>query len=283
MDSQPSLKQILNRAREQESAIGQFNFCTLEQLRAIVKASGEKERAVFLGTSGGESRFLGLEQIVALVRILKKQNPTPLFVHLDHGKDLGYIKKAIDLGYDSVHFDGSELPFEQNIKQTRKVVEYASQKGVIVEGEVGFLRESGKIKKADLTDPKKAAEFVEETGVDLLAVAIGNVHGIFPEMPELDWDRLDKIRRRTKAFLVLHGGSGLRKEDFRRAIDLGVSKININTALRLVWKKSLKRALAQSESIKPYQILPLVQQEIQNKVEEYIEVFTFSKNVDVES
>lgn len=275
------LDQILKKAKREKWAIGQFNFSTIEQLKGIIGAAKKLSAPVILGTSEKESKFLGLEETIAQVRILENKMGLKLFLHLDHGKDLNYIKRAIDLGFDSVHFDGSELPFKENLKLTKEIVNYGHKKNVLVEGELGYLRGESRffqkkkviIKKEDLTKPEQAQEFVEKTKVDLLAPAIGNVHGIYPEMPELDFERLKEINQKTDAFLVLHGGSGLSRDEIKKAIKSGIQKININTELRLVWRDSLQKILKTSKEIKPYIILPQVSQAIEKKVEEYIKLF----------
>jgi len=275
------LNQILKKAKREKWAIGQFNFSTIEQLRGITGAAKKLSAPVILGTSEKESKFLGLEETIAQVRILENKMGLKLFLHLDHGKDLNYIKRAIDLGFDSVHFDGSELPFKENLKLTKEIVNYGHKKNVLVEGELGYLRGESRffqkkkiaIKEEDLTRPEQAQEFVEKTKVDLLAPAIGNVHGIYPEMPELDFERLKEINQKTAAFLVLHGGSGILRDEIKKAIKSGIQKININTELRLIWRESLQKILKTSKEIKPYIILPQVSQAIEKKVEKYIKLF----------
>lgn len=249
-------------------------------------AAKKLKSPLILGTSRGESEFLGLEEITALVEILKKRYHLPfVFLNLDHAKDLGQIKKAIDLGYQAVHFDGSGLPLEKNIKYTKEVVGYARKRGVVVEGELGYLRgksafhtKTAKIKKDDLTLPEDAVKFIQATKVDSLAVVIGNIHGVYSRMPKLDFKRLEEINSQNNVFLVLHGGSGISKAELKKAIKFGIVKININTELRLAWRKSLGQRLKRKPGeIKPYKILPFVQGAVQKKVEEKIQIFK-SKN-----
>jgi len=299
------LKDYLKQAQKEKWAIGQFNFSTIEQLRGILAAAQKMKSPVILGTSEGESRYLGLKEIVALVEISKIKYRVSAFLNLDHGKDLNWIKKAIDFGYPAVHFDGSELPLEKNIRYAKKVVEYAHKKGVLVEGELGYLRGESKfhkkiarIEKEDLTLPEKAYRFVKETKVDSLAIAIGNIHGIYAGMPKLDFERLKEINKKIHpvkfarpgeiasgtislgkqsfneagAYLVLHGGSGIPKTEIKKAIKFGIVKVNINTELRLTWKKTLEKSFRIQE-IRPYKILPIVQKAIQKKVEEKLNLF----------
>lgn len=274
-----NLKEYFKKAQKGKWALGQFNFSTLEQLRGILKAGEKLKNPLILGTSEGEARFLGLKEIVALVEINKLKYNIPAFLNLDHGKDLNLIKKAVDLGYHCVHFDGSNLSFKENIKKTKEIVSYAHKRGILVEGELGKITGSsvaqkgeGKIKKKDLTLPSQVEEFVRKTGVDSLAVAIGNIHGVYDKMPKLDFERLKEIRGKSNVFLVLHGASGIAPSDIRKAVKGGMVKVNNNTELRMAWKKALKEAVKGKE-VKPYNILSSAQKAVQKKVEEKIKLF----------
>ncbi len=277
------LKNYLKKAQKEKWAIGQFNFSTLEQLRGILAAAESLKSPVILGTSEGESKYLGLKEILALVEISKTEYKIPIFLNLDHGKNLEWIKQAIDYGYSAVHFDGSELPLEKNIKYAKKVVDYAHKKGVLVEGELGCIKgeskthkRKAKIEKKDLTSLEQVKKFVKETKVDSLTIAIGNIHGTYTGMPKLDFERLKEINKKTTVPLVLHGGSGISKTEVKKAIKFGIVKVNINTELRAVWKKTLKTIL-ETQEIKPYKILPQVQKAVQKKVEEKINLFGSKK------
>ena len=259
------LKDYLKKAQENKYAIGQFNFSTLEQLRGILVAAKKMKNPVIIGTSENESKFLGLEETLALVEISKMKYKVFAFLNLDHGKDLDYIKRAIDLGYSAVHFDGSDLPLEKNMKYAKRVVEYAHKKGVLVEGELEGI---GKRNLSSLNEIKR---FVKETKVDSLAIAIGSRHGFYKDV-KLNFDRLKEIKEKTNSFLVLHGGSGISNVQIKKAIKSGIVKININTELRLAWKRTLEKSL-KTQEIKPYKILPKVQKAIQEKVEEKIKLF----------
>lgn len=270
-------------------AIGQFNFSDLSQLEGIIEAAKNLKTPVILGTSEGESRFLGLKQAVDLKKSFQVETGLPIFLNLDHGKSFEYIQKAIELGYDMVHFDGSNLPLKKNIAETKNVVNYARKFGVLVEGEVGIIgNESSKIyeekfeiRKEDLTQPKEAVEYVKETDVECLAVFIGNFHGttIPGGTPMLDIARLKEIKKATKdKFLVLHGGSGTAASDLKKAIKSGIVKININTDLRIAYTHTLKKVLEESpKEITPYKYLPEAIKAVQKVVEEKIKIFG-SKN-----
>lgn len=273
-----NLKKYLEKAQKEQWAIPQFNFSTIEQLRGIFEAVKEAKNPVILGTSEGESRFFGLEEAVSLVKIYNKKYGVKAFLNLDHGKDFDWLKSAIDLGYDAVHFDGSSLPLAENIEQAKKVAKYGHRRGVLVEGELGcvtgesiFHKEMAAIEEKNLTNPKEVANFVKKTGIDSLAVSIGNLHGIYQAKPGLNFKLLEEIKKTTNAFLVLHGGSIISDDEIRKSISLGITKINFNSELRLVWKESLLKAFQENPSeIKPYRILGGTQKALQKKVEEKI-------------
>ena len=260
-----NLRDYLNKARREKWAIGQFNFSTLEQLRGILGAAQKLKSPVILGTSEGELGYLGLEEVIVLVDIAKAKYRVNAFLNLDHAKNFGLMKRAVDYGFPAVHFDGSGLTLEKNIEYAKKVVEYAQKKGVLVEGEMEDIKEK------NLTSTVQAEKFIKETKVDSLAIAIGNIHGMHRDV-KLNFQRLKEINKRIKTFLVLHGGSGIPDSQIRKAIKLGIVKINVNTELRIAWKKSLTATFKKQE-IRPYRILSKVQEVIQKKVEEKIKIF----------
>ncbi|MBU3942906.1 class II fructose-bisphosphate aldolase [Patescibacteria group bacterium] len=258
------LKDVLQKAQKEGYAIGQFNFSTLEQLRGILDASKGLKTPVILGMSEGELKYMGLEEVIALVEISKNKYGVEAYLNLDHGKDRGLIKKCIDYGFSAVHFDGSSLPLEKNTEYVKTIVEYAHKKNVLVEGE---LEEIGGKKRYSL---EEIQDFTEKTGIDSLAIAIGSVHGL--GKVTLDFERLKKIKEKVSQFLVLHGGSGIPNSQIKKAIKLGIVKININTELRVAWREGFLNALKGGE-IKPYNIVPIVQKNIQKKVAEKIKLF----------
>jgi len=276
---------IFKKAQENKYGIGAFNISNLEQLKAIVQAAQKLQSPVIISASEGESKFIGKKQIKAITDVYRKETGLPMILHLDHGKSFEAVKEAVEAGYDSVHFDGSELSFEENIEITKKIVDFAREKGVKnIEGELGYLRgksavhEAVEVKEEDLTDPKQALEFVEKTGIDSLAVAIGNIHGVFKSVqnPNLFLDRLGEINTGldNKVFLVLHGGSGTPEEDIRKAIQLGIVKINVNTELRVAYTTSLKKSLQDNPNqTTPYRIMPAVVEAVQEVIEGKIELF----------
>jgi len=285
---------ILKSAQLNHYAIGAFNACNLELIKAIVISAHRLKSSVIIATSEGESEFIGMKKIRKIIDVWQEELNIPIILHLDHGHSLEKIKEAVSSGYDSVHFDGSSLCLEDNIKTTKKVVNYVKKKnpGIIVEGELGYLRGSSElhsrveIKEDDLTDPDEALEFIEKTGVDSLAVAIGNIHGIIKKQsnssglryrnPHLYLSRLKQIKEKVKdkVFLVLHGGSGTPEGDIKKAIDLGIIKVNINTELRIAFSDTLRKILKEKKNeIVPYRIMPAVIDAVEKVVREKIKLF----------
>jgi fructose-bisphosphate aldolase class II len=282
--------ETFKKAQNQKYALGSFNFSTAEILKAIVLAAKELDSPIIVSTSEGEAEFIDMREAAALVKAWRIGTKLPIILNLDHGKSLESIKKALAAGYDAVHFDGSGLNYNDNIKQTKEVVDFVQdyektfERLIIVEGELGYLRGSSslhkqklEIKPNDLTDPERAKEFVEKTGVDSLAVAIGNAHGVFIEGGEgLYLDRLAQIREAVgdRVFLVLHGGSGIPDEDVKKAIGLGIAKVNVNTEMRLAYKEALDKELKEKpEETTPYKVLEPSLEAVKKVVEGKIKLF----------
>ncbi|MDD3728866.1 MAG: class II fructose-bisphosphate aldolase [Candidatus Pacebacteria bacterium] len=273
-----SLHSYFEKAKKEKFAVGQFNFSTIEQMKSTIRAAKKMESPVILGTSEGEGKFFGLKEAFVMKEIINLEYNVPVFLNLDHGKNFDFIKTAVDIGYDSVHYDGSLLPFDENIKRTKEVVSYAKKRGVLVEGELGVIKDKSSVSKKDFTSLSKVERFVKETNVDLLAISIGNVHGVYVKMPSLDLNLLSEIRKKTEIFLVLHGASGLKNEDIKNCIKRGIVKTNINTELRNVWKESLKKELS-SKEIKPYKILEKTEKVLEKRVIEKIKTLHSFKKI----
>lgn len=274
-----SLKEALEKAGKERTALGQFNFSTLEQLHGIALASEKARFPVICGTSQGEADFFGVEEASLLVKNLRQKKGVPLFLNFDHGKDFDQLKKAIDVGYDMVHFDGSQLPFEKNIENTRQVVNYAKKKGVLVEGEVGSIGGKSVVSREEvreftLTSIDKIAKFIRETGVDCIALDIGSVHGIHKKMPRIYPERVSQLLENIFCFVVLHGGSGLEDKDVKEVIAKGVVKVNINTEIRYAWKEALAKEMQNDpQEIVPYKLLSSSRAAVCEKVAEKINLF----------
>ncbi len=277
-------KEILEKARQAGYALGAFNAGNLELVQAIVQAAQARQAPLIIETSSGEAEFFGQENFLDVVANLRQGHGFPILTNFDHGPGLEECQRAIEDGYNLVHFDGSKLPYEENVKITKALVEEAHQKGILVEGEIDKIlgksephpnEDSESVQASgSYTDPEKAADFVSQTGVDILAVFVGNLHGTYRQPPKLDLERLNLIAQKLPCFLSLHGGSGLLAEEIQKAIKIGqIVKININTELRVVYKETLENVLKGSEEVAIYKIMPPVMAAVQKVVEEKIQVF----------
>jgi fructose-bisphosphate aldolase class II len=283
------MKFLIETIRKAESsgvAVGHFNISDISGLKGIFEAAYGLKVPVIIGLSDGERNFVGARQAVALVRSLREQYSLPIFTNADHVRTLELAKEAAEAGFDAVMFDAGDLPFEENIKKTKEAVEAVKSinREILVEGEIGYigghssLMNPGEfeIKEENLVKPEEAEKFVKETGVDLLAPAVGNVHGMFKNapLPNLDIERIKRIKEAVSVPLVLHGGSGLRDEDFKSAISAGVSVIHVNTEIRLAWRRAIEESLKNnSEEIAPYKVLPPAVEAVGKVVEERLKLF----------
>ena len=301
-------RELLNRAKKGRYAVGAFNINNLEILQAVVSAGEAEKSPVIIAVSEGAMKYAGMPYLVSIVRTASEQTSLPLSLHLDHGTDLEVIRSCIENGFTSVMIDGSHLEFEENIGITRKVVEMARKKGVSVEAELGRLKGieekvSVSEKEAFLTDPQAAQEFVRRTEVHALAVAIGTSHGAYKFKGEvkLDFERLKEIAERVDIPLVLHGASGVppsvleKAEKFgaklpgakgipddaiQKAISLGISKINIDTDLRLSFIGALREVLVtKPEEFDPRKILGPGREAIKLTVQSKMRLFGSSGKV----
>jgi tagatose bisphosphate family class II aldolase len=240
-----SSRELLYKAMEDGYAIAAFNIHNLETLKAVMNAAKLEKSPVILQTTPGTLRHVGIAYIVAIAKIAADDYGIPVSLHLDHCEDLETIYKCIDNGYTSVMVDGSKLPFDKNIELVKKVVDYAHKRDVQVEaelGRVGGTEDDLTVSdyEAFLTDPDMAVEYVERTGIDSLAIAIGTAHGMYKDTPKIDFRRLKMIRKLVNIPLVLHGASGVPDEMIKRAVELGINKINIATDLKNALGKALK-------------------------------------------
>jgi len=252
-----SLQEYLLEARNRGWAVGHFNVSESDQMRAICEAAAELNTVAMVGTSEGEARHFGYLEAVAF----RQEFSIPVFLNADHHKSVEMAKKAVDAGYDSIHIDLSAKSFEENIAGTREVVEYARSEagiknkelGINIEGELGYLAGESKVQsekiavsEKDYTNPDQALEFVEKAGVNRLAIVVGNIHGISLDEPNLDIERIKKIRSiiPKEVALVLHAGSGILDEQIKAAIAAGIANIHINTDIRVVYTEALRKELS---------------------------------------
>jgi len=266
-----NLREALVDADRRRIAVGHFNVSDLAALKGVVAAAAALRLPVLVGVSEGERDFVGVRQIAALIRTIRDEHPHPVFLNADHTHSLPRAEEAARAGFDEIIFDGSVLPFEDNVRQTKRAVEAirSIDPSIVVEGEIGYIGTSSAILTevpkgtGALTTPAEAREFVQATGIDVLAPAVGNMHGMLASMvsgaerKRLDIERIKAIKEATGVPMTLHGGSGTDDEDFRRAIKAGMTIVHINTELRLAWRRSIERALAQHpDEVAPYKILP---------------------------
>lgn len=274
------------RAMEESWAVPHFNISDAVTLRAICIAAKNLKSPVMIGTSEGEAVFIGSRQVVSLIEAFREELGIPIFLNADHHKSVEAAKRAVDAGYDSIHIDLSRETNEKNFSGTKEIVEYAKSKNaaISVEGELGYLpTESSKIYKEvvtidpeSLTKPEEAAEFVQKTGIDRFAPAIGNLHGIAANEPSLDFELMRAIRNvlSRDVALVLHGGSGIPDEDIKKAIRVGINNIHINTEIRIAYHQALKDFFTQNpEETTPYKFLAPAMDAMQKNIEEKLRLF----------
>ena len=286
-----SAKDWLQKAKDEKFAIGAFNVGNLETFKAIAQAAANKKSPVIIESSPGETKWMEAENVVDIARNFSSEYGIPILVNLDHAENLEECQIGIEAGYDLIHFDGGKLPFEQNIEIVKKVIELAHNKGLTVEGEIDHIQGSSEIHqgsatqeaaKGIMTDPQKARQFVQGSGVDIFAAFFGNVHGVFSEGDEnLHLDLLEQIAQAIpQTFLSLHGGSGVPDDQVQRAIQLGIVKVNVNTDMREAYRKSLVQALKNSpEELALYKVEPPAIEAVQKVVEHKIDVFGSSGKV----
>ena len=292
----------MKAARAGGYAVGAFNTNNMEFLQAITGAAEELRSPVIIAVSEGALKYAGFTNLVSMVRLAAEERGVPVSLHLDHGKDMGVIERCIDGGFTSVMVDGSGFPFEENIAVTKKVVDRAKPKGVSVEGELGKLagiedNVSVEEREASLTDPAQAEEFVKRTGVDALAIAVGTSHGAykFKGEPVLALERISAIARRVPCLIVLHGASGVKQENVAianqfgaklkgakgvpdaaivEAVRRGISKVNIDTDMRIAFTAFVRKAMAEKpEEIDPRKVLGPGRDAIAQVVREKIKLF----------
>lgn len=283
-----NLKVLLKSAEKKKVAIGHFNIAETSVLKAVFESAQKLGVPVIIGTSEGEAEFLGRKQAAALVKSLREEYRFPIFLNSDHTHSFEEVKKAVAAGYDTILFDGGKLPLAENIKLTKKVVQYvkSKDKNILVEGELGNIGSGSTIRKElpkgaairpeDLTKPEDTRYFVKATGVDLLAPAVGNIHGMFANAPEpaLDIKRIQAIRKAAGVPLVLHGASGNADKEISAAIKAGISIVHISTELRVAWRKGLEKGLRENkEELAPYKILGPALEEVKAVVEAKLRVF----------
>ncbi len=276
-----NLKTVLAPAAANRYAVGAFNVINLGFLEAIVKAAQAKRSPVILNIAEAHFSYVTLEHICPAIKAIAEESNVPVVLNLDHGKSLAGIIRALRNGFTSIMFDGSNLSYEENVRQTADVAGFCHAVGVSAEAELGAVggeeggRQAGTANPDLYTSVEQTHDFVQRTGIDALAVAIGNVHGRYKGKPRLDFARLGHIRDAAGIPLVLHGGSGIPDDDFRRAIGLGIAKINFYTGLSLAALETTAQAVSNAgQGYNDYpDLIQQVTRKVQAVVEQQIDVF----------
>lgn len=281
-----TLSQLHKRALAESWAMPHFNFSTLEQLNGILDALKELKSPAVLGTSESERDFIGLNQAIYLIKSFREKEGLFVFLNADHTRSLEVAKKAFDAGYDSIHIDLSKKLFKENLEITKAVVDYVKSKNsdTEVEGELGFLvtdssrlyKEVIEIPQESYTKVDEAIEFVQKTGIDRFAPAVGNLHGISANEPQISFDLVKKLRDVLPKDLtfVLHGGSGISDEDLRRLVEAGFNNIHISTELRLAYTNALRKNLSENtEELAPYKYLEGARKAVYKVVKQKLAIF----------
>ena len=230
----------LGVTRESAWAVGHFNIHNQEFITAVVKAAEQERSPAILAVGMMSIKYMGLEPLISSCRIMSRETDVPVAVHLDHARDLDIVRQALDLGINSVMFDGSALSYEENVRKTTEVVKMAHDCGASAEGEIGIVPHgTAVVNEADMTDPARAVAFAEQTGVDFLAVSLGSVHGMKSAETSLNQELLKTLHDQIPVPLVLHGASGVLDEHISAAVANGIRKINVNTGLKVVLKEAL--------------------------------------------
>jgi fructose-bisphosphate aldolase, class II len=274
----------LHRAQQQKYAIGAFNVAGIETFKAITQAAKKLGAPIILEASDGEVSYIGYSQIVALTRIYEMELGIPIILNLDHGKDFESCKKAIEAGFDYIHIDASQLPYEENVQVTQAVVELAHKHNIPVEGEMDHIQGSSEDHRTEsakqlqnpklYTDPQKAKDYVARTGIDVFASFVGNLHGEFADKERINIPLLQTIKSLLpNTYLSLHGGSGIEDSDVRQAIQHGIVKVNVNSEMRIAYKMTLQETLNQSNDVAIYKLTPPAIDAVQKVVEYKIKLF----------
>src|SRR3972149_7443670 len=277
-------KDWLTKAKNEGFAIPALNVGTLETMKGIVEAVKEVKSPVIIESSTGETKWMEAENVASISRNLSKKYNVPIIVNLDHAYTYEDTRPGFEAKYDLIHFDGSKLPYEENVQVCKKIVPEAHKMKALVEGEIDRIQGEGpeihkgqtvnpSVIEGGKSNPEKSAKFVDSTGVDIYASFFGNVHGIFPGYtPQLDFDLLKRIQAAIpNTFLSMHGSSGTPENQVRAAVAAEIVKVNVNTEIRLAYRKSLEQALAEHKEIAMYKVFPPVVEAVKKEALRWID------------
>lgn len=271
-----NVKELLKDCQQQKCAVLATNFYNLETLLAVMRAAQATSSPVLLQLTRSSIDYMGLKQAVAMARQAIADYGVNGWIHLDHGGSIELVEHCLDVGFDSVMIDASEEPFETNVEITRRVVELAAPYGVNVEAELGYVAKLGQEQGGGFTTPQEAKLFVEQTGVDALAVSIGSAHGFYKQAPKLDIERLAQIHATTDVALVLHGSSGIPHDMVQQAITNGIVKVNLATEIKDTFMRNLKSILTTTDEIDLRKVFPKATNAV---VELLLEKYKVVKNI----
>jgi ketose-bisphosphate aldolase len=271
-----SITEMLNKARKEHYAVGAFNVLNLEMFQAIVNAAEAEKSPVIIQVWYGDLAHIGGEYIGAVARTAAKSATYPIALQLDHGQTFDQVRSCINWGFSSIMIDLSSSSFNDNVRYTKEAIEEAHGNGVSVEAELGRIFSgfsSIEEQRSSLTDPDRAAEFVEETGVDALAVSVGTAHGVYRNGPIIDFHLLERLIQRVQVPIVIHGGSFTSNADIIRMIDLGAAKINIGTELMIEFVNSMKDMINEKkQDVSARELLGYAQRRVENLVKKKIKI-----------
>ncbi|MEO7960692.1 MAG: class II fructose-bisphosphate aldolase [Ginsengibacter sp.] len=269
-----TLKEKLQLYTTEKKGLLATNFYNLETLHGVLKAASVTNQPIILQLTKSSIEYIGLKTAVNLGRIGMEEFGVEGWLHLDHGDSVDLVQACLDAGFDSVMIDGSELSFEENINITTEVVKRARGYNAHVEAELGYVAKLGQSSQKVFTQPGEAKIFVEQTGVDALAIAIGTAHGFYKEEPSLQFGILSEIHNQVKATLVLHGSSGLPAQQIKEAISKGICKINLATEIKNIFMKTLRDSLRNTEEIDLRKVFPKATEKVTELVKEKLEIIT---------
>jgi ketose-bisphosphate aldolase len=274
-----AMRELLIKAKAEKYAVGAFNIVDYATLEAVVDAAEQERSPAIIQTSASSTvKYYGYKALVDMATNAAGKSEMPFALHLDHCKDLEMVFNCIDSGWTSVMYDGSSFAFEVNLENSKKVVEKAHAKGISVEGEIGAVWGVEDDITVDehqelLADPDKAAQYAQETGVDAFAPAIGTAHGLYKGEPKLDFERLEEIAGRVKAPIVIHGGTGLSEEVFRKLISYGAAKINISTQLKIGYFDGFNSYIEAGGKTDPVKLIKHIRETEKEVVKRFIRIF----------
>lgn len=265
--------ELLNNKREGKAFLA-TNFYNFETISAVLSASKETDSPLILQLSESSLRYLGVKLATAMAKAAIEQYDVTAWLHMDHGSDVNLIKACLDEGFDSVMIDASEKPFAENVRITKEIVNYAASYNANVEAELGYIAKLEQDQDMIYTQPEEAQAFVEETGINALAVAVGSAHGFYKHTPQLQLDLIAQINAATPAALVLHGSSGIPHDQLQTAIKRGITKINLATEIKDTFMRKLKSHLASTDEIDLRKVFPVATEAAQSLVRHKLNVIS---------